>query len=198
MSPALFFDRDNTLIVNDGYLGDASQVVLIEDAAAAVAAAVDAGFVVVTVSNQSGVARGFFDETAVAAVNRRMDELLLASDPRAVIARHYHCPYLPDATVARYRRQSDLRKPAPGMLLAAARELDLDLKRSWLIGDADRDIEAGRAAGCRTVLFDPPGVVRSAAAGGTVVADYRTGSLLDAVGHVMKEMTNDQDPKPNQ
>jgi D-glycero-D-manno-heptose 1,7-bisphosphate phosphatase len=185
MKPALFFDRDNTLIVNDGYLGDPAQVVLIDGAAAAVAAAVNAGFVVVTVSNQSGVARGFFDESAVIAVNRKMDELLIAADPRAVIARHYYCPYLPDATVPRYRQESDLRKPAPGMLLLAALELNLDLKRSWLIGDADRDIDAGRAAGCRTVLFDPPSVVKSAVAGGAVTANYQTGSLVDAVRHIL-------------
>jgi D,D-heptose 1,7-bisphosphate phosphatase len=158
MKAAVFFDRDNTLIVNDGYLGDPNGVLLSDGAAQAVARARELGFAVVVVSNQSGVARGMFDEDAVIAVNARMDELLRKVNPNAIVDRHEFCPFHPEAVVERYRIDSDLRKPRPGMILKAAAELRLDLPRSWLIGDAARDIEAGRAAGCRTILLRMPGV----------------------------------------
>jgi D-glycero-D-manno-heptose 1,7-bisphosphate phosphatase len=160
---AIFFDRDNTLIVNDGYLGEPSKVVLMDGAAAAVARARTMGFAIVVISNQSGVARGLFDESAVRAVDNRMVELLLANNPRATIDLHEFCPFHPQAVVERYRRQSELRKPAPGMILKAAANLDLDLPASWVIGDAPRDIAAGRAAGCQTILFNPAGVAASPA-----------------------------------
>src|SRR5688572_33495600 len=114
--PAVFFDRDNTLIASDGYLGDPDKVALMEGAASAVARARELGFATVIVSNQSGVARGIFDEDAVHAVNARLDELLAAANPHAVIDRHEFCPFHPEATVERYRQDSDLRKPGCGMI----------------------------------------------------------------------------------
>ena len=143
--PAVFFDRDNTLIANDGYLGDASQVQLITGAADAVAKVRELGYATVIVSNQSGVARGLFDETAVRAVDARMAELLLAQNPAAIIDRHEYCPFHPQAVVDQYRQDSPLRKPKPGMLLTAAAAMGLDLSRSWLIGDAPRDSHTGSA-----------------------------------------------------
>jgi D-glycero-D-manno-heptose 1,7-bisphosphate phosphatase len=183
---AVFFDRDNTLIVSDGYLGDPDKVVLMEGAAAAIARARELGFATVIVSNQSGVARGMFDEDAVHAVNARMDEMLIAENPHAVIDRHEFCPYHPDATVERYRQDSDLRKPGCGMIRHAAEALALDLPRSWLIGDAPRDIEAGKNAGCRTILFTPPGVTASPAASAesSVQPDHVVTSLKDAIDYI--------------
>jgi D-glycero-D-manno-heptose 1,7-bisphosphate phosphatase len=162
--PAIFFDRDNTLIVSDGYLGDPDKVVLMNGAADAVARARSLGFATVVVSNQSGVARGMFTEDDVDDVNRRMDELLLQGNRGAVIDRHEFCPFHPEADVELYRQDSDLRKPKPGMILSAAQKLALDLSRSWVIGDAARDIEAGKSAGCRAVLLKPSGVAESPAA----------------------------------
>jgi len=162
--PAIFFDRDNTLIACDGYLGDPEKVFLVEGAAQAVARARQLGYVTVIVSNQSGVARGMFDEDAVHAVNAKLDEMLLSVHPGAVIDRHSFCPYHPEGTVAQYRHDSLLRKPKPGMILEAARTLALDLSRSWMVGDAPRDIEAGAAAGCRTVLFQDRKLEKSPAA----------------------------------
>ncbi len=182
--PAIFFDRDNTLIVNDGYLGDPAGVVLMPGAAAAVAAARRAGYAVVVVSNQSGVARGLFDEAAVMAVDRRLADLLLAADPTAAVDVQLYCPFHPQAPVAAYRQDSPLRKPNPGMLLLAADRLSLDLANSWLVGDAPRDVAAGRAAGCRTVLFTPPGVAGSPDAGGDDGGgepDARVASLAAAI-----------------
>ena len=156
--PAVFFDRDNTLIVSDGYLGDPTKVVLIDGAADAVARARRLGYATVIFSNQSGVARGLFGEDDVRAVNARLDELLQERLADAVVDRHEFCPYHPQAQVEEYRRESDLRKPNPGMIYAASQALALDLSRSWVIGDAPRDIEAGAAAGCRTILFRDPKV----------------------------------------
>ena len=136
--PAVFFDRDNTLIVSDGYLGNPAKVRLIEGAADAVARARSIGYATVVFSNQSGVARGLFDEQAVHAVNGRLDELLHDLNQAAVIDRHEFCPFHPEATVEAYRQESDLRKPRPGMILQAAEKLALDLPRSWAIGDAPR------------------------------------------------------------
>jgi D-glycero-D-manno-heptose 1,7-bisphosphate phosphatase len=152
--PAIFFDRDNTLIASDGYLGDPAKVRLITGAAAAVARARSMGFAVITFSNQSGVARGMFDENAVSAVNRKMDDLLQGENVQARIDRHEFCPFHPEAKIEKYRRDSDLRKPRPGMILRAAEAMGLDLRSSWVIGDAPRDIEAGHAAGCKTILVN--------------------------------------------
>jgi D,D-heptose 1,7-bisphosphate phosphatase len=181
--PAVFFDRDNTLIVTDGYLGDPDGVVLVPGAAEAVARARRLGYVSVVFSNQSGVARGLFDEQAVRRVNRQLDELLQQQDSDAIIEHHEFCPYHPEAVVEEYRRDSDLRKPRPGMILRAAAELDLDLPGSWVIGDAPRDIAAGHAAGCRTILVTdadlPPSPAASAES--DVQPDYTARRLNDAL-----------------
>lgn len=181
--PAIFFDRDNTLIVCDGFLGDAAQVRLIDGAADAVARARGMGFAIVTISNQSGVGRGMFGEEAVLAVNDRMDQLLLGENPEAKIDRHEFCPFHPEATIEKYRKESDLRKPKPGMILKAAEALDLDLSTSWVIGDAPRDIEAGQAAGCRTILVSDTSLTASPATGqpGSVEPDETVTSIAEAM-----------------
>jgi HAD superfamily hydrolase (TIGR01662 family) len=188
-SAAVFFDRDNTLIVNDGYLGDPAGVILIDGAARAVACARELDYRVVVISNQSGVAKGIFDEQAVRAVDARMDELLRLGDPKAVIDLHEFCPFHPEAIVEKYRMESELRKPKPGMLLLAARKLDLDLGRSWVIGDAGRDIEAGKAAGCRTILYRPRDVRPSPAAelDAAVVPDAIVARLDSAMDLIARE-----------
>jgi D-glycero-D-manno-heptose 1,7-bisphosphate phosphatase len=181
--PAVFFDRDNTLILNSGYLGDPAGVKLAPHAAQSVAKARELGYLVVVVSNQSGVARGLFDETAVKAVDFHMDELLNQADPRAVIDLHEYCPFHPEAPVERYRIDSDRRKPKPGMLLDAAKKLNIDLAKSWLIGDAPRDIEAAKAAGCKAILISWPNFPASPEAGkpSAVKPDATVESLADAL-----------------
>jgi D,D-heptose 1,7-bisphosphate phosphatase len=189
--PAVFFDRDNTLIATDEYLGDPAKVQLIEGAADAVARVRRLGFATVIFSNQSGVARGMYDEAAVHAVNAKLDELLKDHHPDAVIDRHEFCPYHPEGTVECYRQDSDLRKPKAGMILRAAEKLALDLSRSWVIGDAPRDIEAGHAAGCRTILFTDPMLSPSpaAAAETKVPAEFRVSSLKEAVDLIERNAT---------
>jgi D-glycero-D-manno-heptose 1,7-bisphosphate phosphatase len=187
--PAVFFDRDNTLIISDGYLGDPTKVVPVDGAADAVARVRGLGFATVVFSNQSGVARGMFGEDAVHAVNGRMDEMLLDANPAAVIDRHEFCPFHPEAMVEAYRQESPLRKPRPGMINQAAEKLALDLSRSWAVGDAPRDVEAGHAAGCRTILVKDTSLPPSAAANSAsdVDPDFVVGSLREAVDVIARE-----------
>jgi D-glycero-D-manno-heptose 1,7-bisphosphate phosphatase len=181
--PAIFFDRDNTLIANDGHLGDPGQVRLIPGAAAAITKARALGFAVVSFSNQSGVARGLFNEDAVRAVNEKMQELLTRENRDAKIDRNEFCPFHPEAVVEKYKQESELRKPKPGMILLAAEEMELDLSASWVIGDAPRDIDAGHAAGCRTILIEDHSLSRSPAAdiAGTAEPDEIVSTLAEAM-----------------
>jgi D-glycero-D-manno-heptose 1,7-bisphosphate phosphatase len=184
--PAVFFDRDNTLIACDEFLGDPSKVALVDGAADAVARARELGFVTVIFSNQSGVARGYFPEEAVHSVNTRLDEMLADANPKAVIDRHEFCPFHPEASIEKYRQDSHLRKPRPGMIHQAAEALALDLSRSWVIGDAPRDIEAGHAAGCRTILFTDSKLKASPAALAEkmVEPDYICSTLAEAMDFI--------------
>ena len=179
--PAVFFDRDNTLIVGNEYLGDPAGVKLVAGAAGAVATCRNLGYAVVTVSNQSGVARGMFTEDDVLAVDAEMDRQLLDHNPAAVVDRHEYCPHHPDASVEAYRRSCDCRKPKAGMIMSAAEAMALDVRKSWMVGDAPRDIAAGKAAGCRTILIIDPTLPASPAAAETgVLADFTVGSLVEA------------------
>ena len=179
--PAVFFDRDNTLIVGNEYLGDPAGVKLVAGAAGAVATCRNLGYAVVTVSNQSGVARGMFTENDVAAVDAEMDRQLLEHNAGAVVDRHEYCPHHPDAAVENYRRNCECRKPKAGMIYTAAEAMALDLKKSWMVGDAPRDVAAGKTAGCRTILIIDPTLPASPAAKESgVTADFTVGSLIEA------------------
>ena len=187
--PAVFFDRDNTLIVSDGYLGDPSKVMLVEGAAEIVARVRSLGYAVVVFSNQSGVARGMFTEDDVHRVNARLDELLADHHPQAVIDRHEFCPFHPEGTVAEYAKESEMRKPHAGMIHQAAEKLALDLSKSWVVGDAPRDIEAGKAAGCRTIWYKDPKLPPSTSARELMltVPDAVVSSLREAMDVIARE-----------
>jgi histidinol-phosphate phosphatase family protein len=149
MRPAIFLDKDGTLIEDVPYNVDPARIRLAPGARGAVAAWRAAGYALVVVTNQSGVARGLFPESALAPVRTRIEALLGAG-----LAGFFWCPHHPDGPVARYAMACHCRKPAPGMLQRAAAALDLDLGRSWMVGDILNDIEAGNRAGCRTILVD--------------------------------------------
>jgi D-glycero-D-manno-heptose 1,7-bisphosphate phosphatase len=150
---AVFLDRDNTIIDDPGYVADPNQVQLLSGAAEAIRRLNEAGYRVVVVTNQSGIARGLLTEDQLQDIHLQLKTLLEEQDAR--LDGIYYCPYLegPEAIVPEYRRSSRLRKPAPGMLEQAAQELHLDLDYSWMIGDSLSDVQAGRAAGCRTILL---------------------------------------------
>ena len=149
---AVFLDKDGTLIDDVPYNVDPARVTLVPGAGAALRALKAHGFLLAVVSNQSGVALGRFSLHSLAGVERRIQELLAPS--RVSVDAFYYCPHLPQAVNVRYAVRCLCRKPQPGLLRQAARDWQIDLARSWLIGDILDDIEAGNRARCRTVLVD--------------------------------------------
>jgi D-glycero-D-manno-heptose 1,7-bisphosphate phosphatase len=149
-TPALLLDRDGVIIEDLHYVANIDQVRVIDGAVAAIRQANAAGIPVVIVTNQSGVARGYMSEETVDNIHAYLKEWFEARG--ALIHKFYYCPHHPDHGSSRYRMQCACRKPEPGMLLRAGHELNLDLQRSWMIGDKLSDLRAGASAGCETVL----------------------------------------------
>lgn len=149
---AVFLDRDGVINVDTGYVGHPGEFAFIDGVETALARLSDAGYLLVVVTNQSGIARGYFSEADFHALTMHMTGLLAASG--APIAAVMHCPHLPfDQQPA--DRRCTCRKPAPGMILDAAAALDIDLLASIMIGDKPSDIAAGHAAGVgRCFLID--------------------------------------------
>ena len=147
LRPAVFLDRDGVLIEEVGYLTRLEDVRFVPGAVNAVKLLNGTGFMTVVVTNQSGVARGYFGEDHVRATHELIQARLAEQGAR--IDRFEYCPFHPTDGLGDYRCESFDRKPHPGMLLRAAAELGIDLGQSWLIGDRLSDIEAGFASGCR-------------------------------------------------
>ena len=142
---ALFLDRDGVVIEDCGFPHLPGHLVLCDGAIAGMRAAMTKGFTLVIVTNQSGIARGIFSLQQYFDFSDALLKRLSASG--VAVAKSYFCPHLPDARVERWRRLCDCRKPLPGMLFLAARELSLDLSKSILVGDRISDVRAARAAG---------------------------------------------------
>ena len=149
---AVFLDKDGTLVEDIPYNVDPARVRLMPGAGAGLRRLQAAGYRLVAISNQSGVARGYFTEEALVAVEERLGALLAAEGVR--LDGFFYCPHHPAGTVPAYAVACDCRKPAPGLIERAAAELGIEPARSWFVGDILDDVEAGRRAGCRTVLLD--------------------------------------------
>jgi D-glycero-D-manno-heptose 1,7-bisphosphate phosphatase len=184
---AVFLDRDNTLIEDPGYLSDSAAVKVLPGVDLALKSLAQAGFKLVVVTNQSGVARGLLTEQNLADVHAEMRRQLAAEG--AHLDAIYYCPYHAEGTVEGYAVESELRKPKPGMLLKAAEELDIDLSASWMVGDSPRDIEAGQRAGCRTIRVRLPRDPERAGEGEDedVQADFTVRNLVDAAKLIARE-----------
>ena len=147
---AVFLDRDGTIIEEVGYLDRRDRVALYPWAIDAIRALNRAGLQVVMVTNQSGVARGFFSEAIVEDVHRHIADLLAEGGAR--IDAYYYCPHHPDGRVDRYARACECRKPGSGLVERAVRELGVDPRRSYTVGDRWLDVELARTVGARGVL----------------------------------------------
>jgi len=149
IKPAVFLDRDGTLNVEKNYLYRAEDFEFIPGAPEAVRMLNRAGLFVVVLTNQSGIARGYYSEADLHQLHRHIDTMLAAADAR--VDAWYYCPHHPEGQEP-YRHVCDCRKPLPGMLFQAAAEHGIDLSRSWMVGDKAIDVEASGAAGCRPLL----------------------------------------------
>ncbi len=147
---AVFLDRDGTIITNEGDLGDPNGVELIEGAKEAIKLLHEAGWLLIVVTNQAGVARGAFTEDDIHLVHNRIDELV-SIDGVSPIEQYYYCCYHPEGPAPEWTCDHPSRKPRPGMLREAMLKYDIDGTRSWMIGDTARDIRAGNAVKCKTV-----------------------------------------------
>lgn len=152
LNKAVFLDKDGTLIENVPYNVDPEKIRWCEGATAALHSLHQAGYKLFVITNQSGVARGYFTEADLPPVEQHLREQLALF--QISLAGFYYCPHHPDGKVPAYSIDCGCRKPQPGLLLKAAVEHQIDLSSSWFVGDILHDVEAGRGAGCRTVLID--------------------------------------------
>ena len=152
MNKAVFIDKDGTLIKDIPYNVKPELIQLQPYAGEALYNLQSKNFKLIVISNQSGVARGYFKMEDLDVVSEAIRQLLKEDD--VSIDAFYYCPYYKDGIIAEYSIDSDCRKPKPGLLLQAAREHNIDLSQSWMVGDILNDVEAGNTAGCKTVLVD--------------------------------------------
>ncbi len=191
---AVFLDRDGTLIEEVGYLDRLDRMRLFPWSIDAVRLLNRAGFAVVVVSNQAGVARGFFEEAFVEQVRRDIDARVAAAGGR--IDGWYYCPHHPDATLPQYRRQCECRKPRPGMIQQAVRDLGIDPSRSYVIGDRWLDMQLAHNVGAAGILVRTgygASEERHKPDDGTTV-EFVADNLIEAVSWILR---NRQQPTAN-
>jgi D-glycero-D-manno-heptose 1,7-bisphosphate phosphatase len=183
--PAVFLDRDGTLIEERGFIDRLDMVTMYPWTGDALRLLKRAGFAAVVVTNQSAIARGMIEETFLHEVHLAIDAHITAAG--GAIDRYYYCPHLPNASVEKYRQTCRCRKPGPGLIEQACRDLDLDPARSVTIGDRWRDIGAGFAAGTRTVLVrSGHGAHEVKVPSDGVRADVILNNLMEAVGWILR------------
>jgi D-glycero-D-manno-heptose 1,7-bisphosphate phosphatase len=186
MKRAVFLDRDGTLIEEAGYLDRLERMVFFPYTVDAVRALNRAGFTVVVVTNQAGIARGIVREDFVAEAHQAISDRLAAGGAR--IDGYYYCPHYRTGVVERYVRACDCRKPGPGMLRQAAADLDLDLTRSFVVGDRGHDVGAAHAVGARGILLRTGlGRGEEAAMAPGVVAAAVLDTLADAAAWILDQ-----------
>ena len=180
-SRAVFFDKDGTLIKDVPYNVDPELIELTEGAGESLRLLRQNNFRLFVVSNQSGVARGHFEESELDAVWRKLEEL-----SGVEFDGFYFCPHYPEGIITEYSFECDCRKPADGLIRRAAVEQNIDLENSWFIGDSPKDVSAGRRAGCRTILYAPGESLRK----GDCEPDFAVKDLRDAAKLIVKAATS--------
>ena len=181
-SRAVFLDRDGTVIEDVDFLTRADQLRILPQVPEALRLLKDAGFLLIVVTNQSAIARGWLTEERLAGIHEELNRMLAAQGAR--VDAFYYCPHLPGATDGRYAQVCRCRKPEPGLLEQAAGEWNVDLARSYTVGDGERDMEAGRRAGCATVRIGPSAEGRANA---TSAADAASADLYEAARLIIRE-----------
>lgn len=186
MNRAVFLDRDGTVNEEVGYLKDLSRLRLIAGAGAAIKRLNNAGYKVILVTNQSGVARGYFPESMVHEAHARLTNML--REEGAVLDGIYYCPHHPTAGNAKYTMACDCRKPGTGLIDVAAKDFDIDIKRSFMIGDKWSDVELAQRAGVHAILvmtgfaLDDPGNKRPYH---VLDPDYTASNISEAVDWII-------------
>ena len=148
---AIFFDKDGVLNIDKGIQGNKEQAELYAGVGDLIAYFKNKKFKIFVVTNQPVVARGMLTEAELNKLFDEFQKIILAQNKKAIIDKIYYCPHHPNANVEKYRKNCECRKPKAGMLNQAAREFDIDLKNSYMVGDRISDIIAGYLAGCKTV-----------------------------------------------
>lgn len=184
MNKAIFLDKDGTVIKDVPYNVDPDKVTLLRGTAAGLQQLQSAGYLLIMVTNQAGVARGYFTEAELPAVKYKLQELLEPSNIR--LDGFYYCPNHPEGTVTPYNVSCDNRKPMPGMLLQAAQDHQIDLNASWMIGDILHDVEAGNRAGCRSILINNGGETEWLKDNEYREPEYICADLVEAAGYILK------------
>jgi len=179
---AVFLDRDGTINEEVGYLSRIEQLELFPATFEAIRMINESGMKAVVITNQSGIARGFFNEDLVNAVHAKINEMLQKKG--AFIDRFYYCPHHPTEGSGVYKTDCDCRKPKPGMFLKAAEEMDIDISQSYMIGDMPEDIQAARSAGVKGILVRTGYGKNIVETGKTV---FIAQDILDAVKWIMKD-----------
>ena len=186
MTPAVFLDRDGTLIDDPDYLDHLDQIAIYPWTADALRLLRRAGFALVVVTNQSGVGRGLFPETFVGEVHARLAAELASGG--ASIDAWYHCPHYAASTDPRYGLACDCRKPKPGLIHRAAADLDLDLSRSVVVGDRWSDVGLARAVGAAAIMVETGAGARQARRPvDGLRADVVLPSLAEAASWILRE-----------
>ncbi len=193
MNRAVFLDRDGTVNEEVGYLNDLARLKLLPGAAEAIVKLNRAGLKVVIVTNQSGVARGYFTESFVHETHALLTRML--AERGALLDGIYYCPHHPKAGNSHLTVECDCRKPATGLLNRAARELDIDLAASFMVGDKWSDVELGHRAGSRSILVrtgfasDDPGNVRPPQ---VLDPEFTARDLAEAADWILRESRADR------
>jgi D,D-heptose 1,7-bisphosphate phosphatase len=183
---AVFMDRDGTINEEVGYLSKLNQLKIFSSTFEAIRIINESGMKAVVITNQSGVARGFFNKDFVNTVHARINEMLQKKG--AFIDRFYYCPHHPTEGSGVYKIDCGCRKPEPGMFLKAAEEMDINLASSYMIGDMPKDIQAARSAGVKGILVQTGYEGNVIPAGNPV---YTAQDILDAVRWIMKDQKSE-------
>ena len=174
---AVFLDRDGTIIVHEPYLSSPDQLKLLPNAAEGIRIFKEHGYLIIVVTNQSGVARGFFDEERLKLIHKKL--LRMMKEEGITIDDIYYCPHHTEGVIEQYSLDCDCRKPKPKMFLNAARQHNIDLAQSLMIGDSEVDMLAGKNAGCTSVLIRN-GFTDSTNTASITGMDYVVKDLLEA------------------